>query len=313
LADQVGVVNDSYRYGDLYRLSNLSAFKAKHPTCEKYQPIAHYESKKPVHLFIIGDSFTEKERIGKENFAGATYHYTHWSQILHFKPDTSAINIVILETVERHFREKFTNSPIGNVRNDSATFNATSETPLVYELDQLFRASSSESRFDQLLFQNDFSLKIKEAKANFNYKFFDRVNKEVTLVNHGKDIVYYMDTDVPNITSSFTELPDSTVNAMVNNLNESELILKKLGFDNVLLSVIPNKVSVVDPTYAEYNQLIPKITQHPKLKMDVINIFTEFQKMGSAAYLISDSHWTCEAQNRWIKKANEAIYNLVRK
>ncbi len=311
LADRLGMVNDSYRYGDLYRLANLSDFKEERSTCKKHDPIIKYGSKKPVHLYIIGDSFTEKERIDKNNFAADSYHYVHWSQLLHFKPDTTSINVVILETVERHFREKFTNGPIQNVVVDSAVYNSSPELPTVYKLDDLFRASISEGRLDQLLFQNNLSLSLKELKADFNYHVFKRINKEVTMVNSGKDIVYYMDTDVPNITSSFTPLADSTLNAMVQHLNETQQILLNMGFDKVILSVIPNKVSVVDPTFGSYNQLINRTMSHPNLRLHSINVLDEFQKLGSAAYLKSDSHWTCTAQNIWLDKANQTIAEIL--
>ncbi len=312
LADQSGLVNDSYRYGDLYRLSNLSSFKEARETCEKHTSVTNYEQKKPVHLFIIGDSFTEKERVDKDNFNAEKYHYMHWSQVLHFKPDTSATTIIILETVERHFREKFTDGPVNNFQLDSAIFNSTTSFPAVYKLDDLFRASQTEGRLDQLLFQNSISLKFKELKAKFNYKVFNRTNKEITMVNNGKNMVYYMDTNVPNMTSSFTYLADSTVKLMVKHLNESRQMLLDMGFDHVILSVIPNKVSVVDPKYGTYNQLIYRIVSSPDLELENINVLPEFQKLGSAAYLKGDSHWTCAAQNIWLDKTNQLISKIIK-
>ncbi|PWJ56815.1 hypothetical protein CLV98_110126 [Dyadobacter jejuensis] len=310
-AAEPGLVHDSYRYGDLYRLSNLKDFKDPRIPCPPYRPMDSYGTTKPVHLYIVGDSFTEADRIGQGNFAAQRYLYTHWSQTLHIKPDTTAINILILETVERHFREKFTHHPIQNILPDSATFvGAYPNTPM-NRLDDLFRASSTEGRLDQLLFQNSLFLTLKEWKAQFNLRVFGRTTPEVTLVNQGEDIVYYMDTDTPNITSSFTDLSQAEVDSIVGHLNESKALLEKMGFDRVILSVIPNKVSVLMPTYGDYNQLITRTVQHPLLQMEAIDVLEDFRKSPENPYLKGDSHWTCQGQKIWVDKANQYIYSWV--
>lgn len=306
------LMKDGYQYGDLYRLSNLPQFKDPVKKCPKTGHVEKNTGSKKIHLYIVGDSFTEKERVGKEDFAADEYQYVHWDNILHIKPDTTKINILLLECVERHFREKMT-APIHNIVPDSATFVMTGPDPsFMNKLDHAFAADPAEARLDVAFFQNDWMLKIKEMKAAFTYHFFRRADKKVTLVNDDKSIVYYMDTDTPQSTSSFTELADTELDTMMTNLAESHRIARKLGFDQVILSIIPNKVSVVMPEYGQYNNLISRVYAHSKLDMPYIDVLPDYRNMKEKAYLKGDSHWTCEAQDIWLNKANEMIKKVAR-
>lgn len=304
---------DSYRYGDLYRLSNLSGFKDPARFCTAYTPPPKASAKR-IHLYIIGDSFTEKLRMDKKDFNADAYTYLHWSETLHFKPDTSEINILLLETVERHLREKFLTHPIQNIVPDSRTYVDNGHEPtLMHTLDGVFNSKATEGRLDEFLFQNDFILKLKEWKANFNLNVFDRTNQEVTRINNGRDLVYYMDTDTDTtaFTSSFAEIENTEIDTLVMNLNESKILAGKLGFDQVILSIIPNKVSVLMPEYGQYNQLIDRIYQHRNLQLDFVDVYADFEKMGTGSYLKGDSHWTCEGQYLWLNKINTKINQLV--
>lgn len=304
-------VADSYRYGDLYRLSNLSKFKDPRKECVTYNPPVRLDSSKKIHLFLIGDSFTEKERIGKKDFVADHYTYVHWSQVLHVRLDTTQTNILLLECVERHSREKFS-TPIKNLVPDSATFVAQNGNPgFMTELDKTFNSKNTESRLDELLFQNDFVLALKQLKSDFNYNVFGRTNKEVTSVNNGKSIVYYMDTDTPEITSSFSKIRNSEMDSIVDNINQSEKMALQMGFNQVILSIIPNKVSVLAPTYDRYNHLIRRVYEHPNLHPQYIDVYEDFQKLGEKSYLKGDSHWTCEGQYLWLNKINHKLIQIT--
>jgi hypothetical protein len=304
---------DSYRYGDLYRLSNLTKFKDPVTSCEAYTPPPKSTNKR-IHLYIIGDSFTETQRLGKKDFAADEYTRLHWHEVLHFKPDTSEINILVLETVERHLREKFLTGPIGNIIPDSRTYVDNGQQPtLMHRLDGAFNSKATEGRLDEFLFQNDFILAIKEFKANFNFRIFDRTNQEVTLVNDDADVVYYMDTDTDTtaFTSSFARIENTEIDTLVTNLNQSKALALKSGFDKVILSVIPNKVSVLMPEYGPYNQLINRIHQHPDFNLDFVDVYADFEKLGNEAYLKGDSHWTCQGQYVWLTRINQTINKLT--
>jgi hypothetical protein len=306
------LIQDGYHYGDLYRLSNLSDFREPRKTCTGYEPPVKSTSKN-VHLYVIGDSFTEKQRLGKKDFPVDNYTYVHWSDFLHIKTDSAETNILLIESIERHFRQKMV-APIAVLIPDTATF-VTRYTPpkFMHRLDDAFKSTHTEDRLDALLFQNDFFLKLKEWKADFNQLVFNRVNKTVTLVNDDKDMVYYMDTDrdTTTVTSSFSQLENSEVDSIVLNLNRSRDMAYSLGFDAVMLSIIPNKVSVLNPHYGQYNNLIERIYKHPNFQIPYIDVLAEYRKMGASSYLKGDSHWTCEAQFLWLNKTNALLNQLA--
>lgn len=306
------VVEDGYQYGDLYKLSNLPEFRDPRRQCTGYAAPARPQSAKKVHLYIIGDSFTEKGRVEKKDFPVDKYTWVKWSDILHIKLDTTEQNILLIESVERHFRQKFASSALKVLVPDTATFvQDGAPTKFMYRLDEAFKGSHTADRLDGFLFQNDFVLRMKELKADFNHRFFNRVGTGVTLVNDDRDIVYYMDTDTPNSTSAFTPVRATEVDSIVTNLNASRDFADSLGFDNVILSIIPNKVSVLSPDYGEYNNVIEKVYTHPGLAIPYVDVLADFRRMGRSAYLKGDSHWTCEGQTLWLNKINVLINQLV--
>jgi hypothetical protein len=306
---------DSYRFGDLYRLSNLSEFRDPAKSCVEYNPPAKKTSRK-IHLYIIGDSFTEEQRIGKKDFLADSYTRVSWNDVLHFKPGTSEINILLIESVERHFREKFNAHPVHNITTEPAnTESANQDHSFMHALDGMFSSKATEGRLDEFLFQNNFILSLKEMKANFNNHVFGRVNKEVVPIKGGTELVYYMDTDEDSTatTSSFAEIEDAEIDSLVENLNKSKKLAIELGFDKVLLSIIPNKVSVLEPEYGTYNNLIERVYNHPDLSVEYLDIYSLFRQMGAAAYLKGDSHWTCQGQYLWLNKVNNTINKITEK
>ncbi|MCE7066787.1 hypothetical protein [Dyadobacter sp. CY326] len=311
LVGKYKLITDGYQYGDLYRMANLSAFKDPRKECPAYSPPAKKHSSKRVHLYIIGDSFTEEQRVGQQDFSVDNYTHVKWSDLLHAKLDTAETNILLLESVERHFRQHLA-TPVSLILPDSATFvQRVVSSKFMNQLDDAFNGKYAQDRFEALLFQNEAFLKVKEWKADFTYHLFHRVNTSVTLVDNDRSVVSYMDTDTPNVTSAFSEIRNSELDSLVLNLQLTKDSALAMGFDFVALSIIPNKVSVVHPEYDAYNQLIERVYQHPKLPVPYIDVLGDFRKMGTASYLKGDSHWTCEGQNLWLNKVNALINSLV--
>jgi hypothetical protein len=296
---------DGYQFGDLYRLCNLAQFKEPRKACAPYEP--HVKLKTPskkVNLYILGDSFTEPERIHGTYFDVDQYQYVHWGNVMHLQLDTTATNLLVVEIVERHVRDKFT-KPISNFIPDTVNFIQKPENPkFMHKLDDAFSSKNTESRLDMLLLQNNLVMQVKEWKAGLNYRFFDRVSDGVTLVNDGQDVVYHFDTNPAGSTSSFSELEKDELDSIVVNINRSAALAKKMGFDEAILSIIPNKVSIVDPEYGTYNHLIERVQSHPNLQVPFVDTYSVFKKMGKSAYLKGDTHWTCEGQAAWLAHTN---------
>lgn len=303
------LIPDDYRFGDLYRLSNLSQFRDPAEKCPPYPGINSVKKEK-VALYIIGDSFTEERRIGVEDFVAGDYQFAHWATELHLKLDTSYTNIIILESVERKVREHFA-SPIHNIIPDTATFIFTPEdTRLVNRLDRLFMSVTTEERLATVLFQFDSMLKIKELKSWINYTFFDRTDPKVAVSENGKVLAYIEDTDSTLVSSSFNPVHKTEVDSLVQVLNFDKVYLESLGFDEVWFSIIPNKASVLMPEYGTYNHLLERVEGHPALKVPAISVYQDFKAMGLNTFLKGDSHWTCAGQYKWLEKVNNQLYSI---
>jgi hypothetical protein len=303
------VLPDDYRYGDLYRLTNLSAFREPRTTCGRFAPERRKERPK-THLYIIGDSFTEAQRIESANFDVDFYLNVHWSNVLHLKLDTTAHNILLLETVERHARDHFEFSQ-PQVVPDTATYvNTHHFTRFKDQLDNAFAANQAEDRLELFLFQYRPFLFLKEIKADLTYKWFGRVNERTTITPDGKHLLYYLDTDDKLTSSNFIPISDIQLDTIVARINRTTEQLYKLGFDRVGLSIIPNKTTLLYPEPQRYNRLIERIYAHPRLSVETIDVLPEYRNMGSSAYLRGDSHWTCEGQRVWLTKTNQWLTSL---
>ena len=304
------VLPDDYRYGDLYRLSNLEKFKDLKVDCPP-TPVSKTTSTKKVALYIIGDSFTEPQRVDSSDFMADHFQYAHWGTLLHLRLDTSYTNIVLMQSVERTVREHFV-SPISNIIPDTATFvTLPPEGRFVHRLDQLFASASTEDRLNTLLFQFDPILKLREMKSWINHQFFSRDDPKVTVSADGETIAYHVDTDTTLIYSSFVFTPDADIDSLVGVIQDNETILKNMGFDHVWLSIIPNKASVLMPEYGTYNRIIDRIYQHPALPISTIDVLSDFQAMSTGPYLLGDSHWSCAGQALWLAKVNRRLSEVL--
>jgi len=308
---EVGLVADDYRYGDLYRLANLPQFKAREQPCPPGHPAN--APRLPIDLYLIGDSFTEPERIGPGDFPVQRYHNTHWAKQSAIQLDPNRTNVLILETVERHFREHFAQAVLNlRVVADTTRLPAPpAEKPnwatRIHGLEETIAPPGTEERLENLLFSNDFFLWFKELKASLNLRWFDRTNPKVSLVGGGNQLVYALDTDSTAIHASFTPLSDRELNSLVDSVNQVAERYRRLGFDQVYLSIIPNKVSLVDPQYGTYNRLIERVQQHPALRVPVIDAYTPMRESREPVYAPSDSHWNCRGRAIWLEAVNRQL------
>jgi hypothetical protein len=295
---QQGMLPDDYRYGDLYRLSNLSAFKQSRTTCKRTPA----SPRLPIHLYVVGDSFLEKQRISLQDFGVQRYTYTHWKDTLKVQLDTAAVNVLLLETVERHSREHLA----ARIRNYEIGIAPTLPSRSPDWLDMVF-PNKVEEKLERLLFSNDIALFFRELKADLNYRLFGRVNDQVAISKGGKAIFTSMDTDTTQIRSSYKALNNSELHTLVQHLNEAQVYYQKQGFDAVLMSVIPNKASILAPEDGSYNHLIERLEQHPHLQVPAVSVYGAFAQDRQRYYERSDSHWNCAGEQLWLNEANRHL------
>jgi hypothetical protein len=300
---QTNLVADDYRYGDLYRLSNLPQFKDPQTPCPDAGPSPVSEAMTDTHLYLIGDSFTEPQRISQRDFPVGHYHYVHWDKRSEIQLDTTKRNILLLETVERHVREHFSR-PVQELTVVADTTRKAAPEPVSWSR-QLFdqiQSKGIEERLETVLFSQDLFLWFKELKASINLNWFDRVPPTVGISRDRRHLFVDLDTDTTkHLNSSFAHLSKVEVNALVDSVNGTADRFRKQGFDAVYLSIIPNKASIIDPGQGQYNHLIERVQSHPKLRVPFVDSYSVYAKQPQAVYALGDSHWNCYGRALWLK------------
>ncbi|MCY7350857.1 MAG: hypothetical protein LH606_09325 [Cytophagaceae bacterium] len=312
---ELGMVPDDFRYGDLYRLANLPQFKQEREICP---PGGRDQPQRPVALYVIGDSFLEPGRMDSSDFVAQTYHYSHWDNPATVKLDTGLHTILLLETVERHAREHFAKPADQLTIVEKVPPSAANESGLLTDLGTFFTGENEtrqrlpEEQLENLLFNNSLWLNLKEWKAALTLRWFDRTNPKVALSGDRQHLFYVLDTDSTLIHSSFNHLPYAEVNSLVAHINQTALRYRKLGFDEVWLSIIPNKTSVVEPQRGAYNRLIERVQTAPGLTPEVIDAYRLLKPGRAANYERSDSHWNCRGRALWLSEVNARLSRGVK-
>jgi hypothetical protein len=297
-----GLVQDDYRYGDLYRFANLREFRVPVDKCEPPK----LPSKVPVNLYLFGDSFTEEGRIEANYFIAQdfTRHFVAADGYVTLKPNEK--NVLIIETVERHFRERF-DSTYNHVKINQ--LEPTDQVTLwgkILDWGLPYKTEPHES----ILFGSDFFFTIKEWKSAINQHVFHRTDENVRLSKDGKYLVYGVAANTgPN--SSFYRVTNSEIDRLVESINETYAKYKSEGFTEVYLNIIPNKTSILATDLGEYNHLIERIQQHPKLNMPFIDTYSELQSGGEKLFDKGDTHWNCAGKQLWINDVNKRLREIA--
>lgn len=307
---QTNIIADEYRFGDLYRLSNLARFKELQEPCDSsVQVVSENKAGNEINLFLIGDSFTEPQRIRQQDFTalGAHlnyYHRTHWENQHQIQLDTTQRNVLLLESVERHFREHFA-KPVENlvvVADTNQVQQSASQPSWRRQLFAQIQSKGIEERLETILFSQSFFLWIKELKAGLTLNWFDRFSPTVGLSRDRQHIFVDLDVDTTRkLNSSFAPLTDHEVDALVDSVNATAKHYQKLGFDAVYLSLIPNKASILEPMRGPYNHLIERIQGHPRLQVPTVDVYSQYRNARQPVYAIGDSHWNCTGQAIWLQ------------
>jgi hypothetical protein len=296
LVDQ-GIVQDDFRYGDLYRLSNLKEYKEEVVKCKK--PFSGENA--PVTLYLSGDSFTETGRVSPDSYAGVGFFRSAVNT-----PDLSlelveGKKILVIETVERHTRERFGMKPWmgwmpkpekAPVEQKKSWWDSLVEWELPYR----------EEMHESVLFSAAPILRIKEWKAGFHKRFFNRVDPKVGVLD--EHLVYELDLE-PGISSVFDPVGEEELGKMVQHMNRTRELYRDMGFDEVYISIIPNKSSLLLTEDARYNRLVERIERHADLEVPLISVWEDFQRKDY--YMKGDSHWNCEGQQIWVDKVNRIL------
>jgi hypothetical protein len=301
----VGVIADDYRFGDLYRLSALPTFKQLKVECASENRSSDTAS---THLYLIGDSFSEPQRLSQSDFRVSHFQRVAWDYQQRAQLDPNKRNVLLIESVERHIREHFTRPVHEFIVETDTSRTPTPKLPLRQRISNEFHRSDVEERLESALFSHDWAFWFKELKARLTLNWFNRESSGVSLSKDHHHVFLRSDTDTTKVlNSSFARVADAEVSLVVDSLNAVADRYQRQGFDAVYLSIIPNKASILEPDRGYYNHLIERIQSHPKLRVPVIDTYGAYKGGATSPYLESDTHWNCEGRALWLRLVQEKI------
>lgn len=322
--NQRGFIPNQYAYGDLYNLTNLPGFKetdyiASDSLTEADKPTRHYRD---VDLFTIGDSFTG---IDTAYYAGNRNAHVWVGGKLPATVtlDTTKKNILVIQFIERVLQERMYWPDYRRMYINAGfapkTPTALAQKPAKNNRDILLPAHEPDpagaswlltrfaeeinQRLEFLLFNGSIATRFKEVKAQLMLSLFGRVTGGV-ISKDRKHLFYQPEVDTTYTLSAFRHLSDQRLDTLVGNLNIMRQHYRRMGFDEVYLCLIPNKVTILDPTYGPYNHQIERIEANPRLQMPVISTIDSLRRH-PGWYHTGDGHWNNQGKRFWLRQVNQ--------
>jgi len=305
--------SDNHFYGDMYNLSNLPEFKKPlNNTKASVVTINCLNNVRDVNLYAILDSYLYDHINDLSNICRIKkFKYSRWGhdeENYKIYPDSSK-NILLIEVSERSIRKYIHKQSILDKLSPVALI--VKEGAYRKVMNMLFNSSIGQN-LEYNLFEYQFLNCLKEIKATINYKWFNRVNRDVTIAPDKKYLLYNKTIEVnpKETTSSFLPVTNAEVDKLVEDLNFVNNYYKSLGFKEVYFSVIPNPVTILYPQYKNHNQIISKIYSHKNLEIKLIDVVKDFKNSNLQLYSNSDTHWNDNGYILWKNDFIKQINNL---
>jgi len=314
--DRHGFIPDQYTYGDLYNVSNLKAFKEEdfneNDALTEADKPRHYSD---VHLYTIGDSFTKMDT---SYYAGGrnVHVWIGGNSGVDVKLDKTKKNILVIQFIERVLQERLYYPEYKEIYMDEGiTEDGRQVAPAPQpaeknKLKEWIMARFGEEinqRLEFLLFNRWPFIQAKEAKAQLTLDAFGRV-PGASISQDKKHLFYELEADSTFILSAFRHLSDQRLDTLVTNLNTMRQHYLAMGFNEVYVCLIPNKVTIQNPTYGAYNHQIERIEANPRLKAPVISMIDTLRQHPNW-YHLGDGHWDKRGKRFWLRRVNTLVAN----
>ncbi|MDT8887991.1 hypothetical protein PQG44_09905 [Aquirufa sp. LEPPI-3A] len=305
--------SDKYRFGDLYGLTYLPAFRL-----EKDTSLISNQYTSPglrdTDLYIIGDSYLYSYmQMDTSNFARAKrLDFRKWSDgggaPIAFTP-SSHKKVLLIESVERNIWNVI---DIMRVKAHLEGYRA----PLTW--DEKLNACLADALYDPNLEQNiDFTLFnfqalsfIKSFKAQGNLSLFNRTTADVVL-SEDQQFLYMKETmDSMQKGSSFYPLRSQNIQDLLGRMAKIEQYAESRGFDEVVFSFIPNPVAITQTESTPTNHLIPSLAYANQGRLNLVDPTQVLIKGGKSYFFRSDSHWNQQGAQAWLNQMNQYLLKL---
>ncbi len=309
-----GWISGQARYGDLYGFSCLRKFKEH----ELGQTDALEDSDKPVRrhgnvdLYIIGDSFTTMDT----SFYAGDRNYHVWLEVNTdtVAPDPEKRSVLVIEIIERNiqlrlkedYQKVFFEQGFQVGARKMLPEKLTQKSPSFWFCNL---TEQTDRRMEYMLFNFRPILLIKELKAQLVLSLFGRTHPGAIISKNHEHLFYEAEASPKHNLSSFSVIPDSSIDTVVANMNAIRAHYRGLGFDDVYFCMIPNKVTVCEPERFQYNNQIARIERHPELQVPLLSIRHVIS--GHPEYFHKgDGHWNARGKRVWLKAVNRLVETL---
>ena len=309
--------SDRWRYGDLYGLCYLPAYKFRLEPFKQYGKQSNKPSTNRI-LYIIGDSY-----LADKTLSGA---FDKFDDVIFldrrfpFGPialDTTKQNYLIMEFAERNLNDfnfnkaaeiKWSKTDIRRRLNSNSNShvnqsNLNLPTNIIDRISQAIFNKDLSRNIELMIFDDKIFTPIKELKANINYSLFKRSSKEVAVSTDEKRLLMNITVDTAYRESDFRKISDSEIQQLTNALDIANKYYLSIGFRKVVLSVVPNAVSVYDVNRMPYNHLLERVENSNRFP--VISIFKGFKTTNRNLYYRSDAHWNPGGLDLWVNEVNK--------
>lgn len=305
--------SDKYRFGDLYGIAYLPAFRL-----EKDTSLISKQYTSPglrdTDLYIIGDSYLYSYmQMDTSNFARAKrVYFRKWadgaSAPIAIKPSNHK-KVLLIESVERNIWSVI---DIMRVKAHLEGYRA----PMTW--DEQLNACLADALYDPNLEQNiDFTLFnfqalsfIKSIKAQGNLSLFNRTTADVVL-SEDQQFLYMKETmDSSQKGSSFYPLRSQNIQDLLGRMAKIEQYAESRGFDEVVFSFIPNPVAITQTESKSTNHLIPSLAHVNQSRLHLVDPTQVLIKGGKSYFFRSDSHWNQQGAQAWLNQMNQYLLKL---
>ena len=308
--------SDKFGYGDLYGMSYLSDYRI--PSTHKIHA-ARQAFKNDIDLYLFCDSYLN-DFIEKNHFYGVDSLYKiRWWELQTYKQITSLDkkkrNILVLEIAERRVRIICSNysSNINMLKIDSTHSlpNTFSESDSKFSFSSFLTTHFFNPQINNNLELNLFDYKIfrpfRELKADFIFNLFNRVNNNVYL-DTSKMFLYYMPTVSGEQNENvFFPVDSNEIKLICSTLNKVYSYYIGQGFNEIYLSIIPNTVTMVNPSIGKYNNLIPSLYALDSLRMCIFDVSKIYSNNPQKYYSRNDTHWNSKGLQAWVDNFNKIL------
>lgn len=309
--DRHGFIPNQYGYGDLYNMSNLPEFKetdisANGDLTEADKPAKHYPD---VDLYTLGDSFTN---IDTSFYAGnRNFHRWVGNRIpLEVTLDTTKTNILVVQIIERVLQERMYSPEYESMFVNGGFVPKGTAKPILKQVEEAPKpwllarfGEEINQRIEFLLFNGPLFMRFKEAKAELLFRLFGRTAGTAASKDK-KHLFYQVEVDTTSTYSSFRSITNQRLDTLVNNLNTMRRHYLKMGFKEVYLCLVPNKVTILDPTYGVYNHQIERLEANPRLELPIISTIDTLRQHPDW-YHLGDGHWNKKGKKFWLREVNK--------